>query len=134
MHIFFIGYLSAAVVFFGLDFLWLSRVAIGFYRSQIGEVLRPSPDFAVAALFYLVYIAGIVYFAVLPGVQKESILVALTHGALLGLIAYGTYDMTNLATLKGWTLSVSLVDMAWGTTLTAIAAGAAWGAVNLPKG
>lgn len=125
-----IAYISAALVFFGLDFVWLSRVAIGFYRSQIGETLRDRPNMAAAGLFYLFYIAGIVYFAVLPGLQKDSLAVACLNGALLGLIAYGTYDMTNLATLKNWSLSVSIVDMLWGTVLTALSASAAYWMVS----
>ena len=125
-----IAYISAALVLFGLDFVWLSRVAIGFYRSQIGETLRDRPNMAAAGLFYLFYIAGIVYFAVLPGLQKDSLAVACLNGALLGLIAYGTYDMTNLATLKNWSLSVSIVDMLWGTVLTALSASAAYWVVS----
>ena len=125
-----IAYMSAALVFFGLDFVWLSRVAIGFYRSQIGETLRDRPNMLAAGLFYLFYIAGIVYFAVLPGLQKDSLAVACLNGALLGLIAYGTYDMTNLATLKNWSLSVSIVDMLWGTVLTALSASAAYWVVT----
>lgn len=121
-----IAYVSAALVFFGLDFVWLSRVAIGFYRSQVGELLRDRPNMPAAAAFYLLYIAGIVYFAVMPGLQKESLAVACLNGALLGLIAYGTYDVTNLATLKNWSLSVSIVDMLWGTVLTALSASAAY--------
>lgn len=124
-----IAYLSTALVFLGLDYLWLSRVAIGFYRSQIGDLLRERPHFGAAALFYLFYIAGIVYFAVLPGAQKENLGLALLNGALLGLLAYGTYDMTNLATLKSWTLPVSLVDVVWGAFLTAAAAGAGYAAL-----
>ena len=125
-----IAYISAALVFFGLDFVWLSRVAIGFYRSQIGETLRDRPNMLAAGLFYLFYIAGIVYFAVLPGLQKDSLAVACLNGALLGLIAYGTYDMTNLATLKNWSLTVSIVDMLWGTVLTALSASAAYWVVS----
>lgn len=125
-----IAYISAALVFFGLDFVWLSRVAIGFYRSQIGETLRDRPNMLAAGLFYLFYIAGIVYFAVLPGLHKDSLAVACLNGALLGLIAYGTYDMTNLATLKNWSLSVSIVDMLWGTVLTALSASAAYWVVS----
>lgn len=120
-----IAYFSAALVFFGLDFVWLSRVAIGFYRSQIGDLLRERPNMQAAAAFYLVYIVGIVYFAVMPGLQKDSVAIACLNGALLGLIAYGTYDVTNLATLKNWSLGVSLVDVAWGTVLTALSAAAA---------
>lgn len=125
-----IGYFSAAIVFFGLDYVWLSRVAIGFYRSQIGDLLRDRPNMGAAAAFYLLYIGGIVYFAVMPGLQKESLAVACFNGALLGLIAYGTYDVTNLATLKNWSLTVSVVDVIWGTLLTASAASAAYLAVS----
>ena len=133
MRVLVLSYLSAAVVFFGLDYLWLSRVAIGFYRSHIGHLLRDRPDMGAAGLFYLAYIAGIVYFAVLPGLQKESVAVALVNGALLGLLAYGTYDMTNLATVKGWSLTVSVVDMVWGTVLTATASAAAFAVAGLLK-
>ncbi|ACM35044.1 MULTISPECIES: DUF2177 family protein [Rhizobium/Agrobacterium group] len=118
-----IAYCATAAVFFTLDFLWLSKIALGFYKSRIGDMMRDQPNFTAAGLFYLFYIVGIVYFAVGPALQSGSLLTALVSGALLGLIAYGTYDMTNLATLKSWSLTLSLVDMAWGTVLTATAAG-----------
>ncbi|MDO1580624.1 DUF2177 family protein [Rhizobium oryzicola] len=117
-----IAYISTAIIFFGLDFIWLGNVATGFYRSQLGDMMRERPDFAAAGAFYLVYIAGIVYFAVQPHLQNGTWFNAFVSGAILGLIAYGTYDMTNLATLKGWPLAMSLVDMAWGTVLTGTAA------------
>ena len=125
-----IAYASTAVVFFALDFVWLTRVAIGFYRQNIGELLLATPNFAAAGIFYLFYVIGIVYFAVMPAVTANSVLTALLNGAILGLLAYGTYDMTNLATLKGWSLSVSVVDMAWGAVLTATAAAAGYYAVS----
>lgn len=125
-----VAYLSTAVVFFGLDFLWLTRIAIGFYRRNIGDLMLASPNFAAAGVFYLLYIAGIVYFAVLPAVSASSITTAIVNGALLGLLAYGTYDMTNLSTLKGWSVSVSVVDMAWGAFLTATASTAGYLAVS----
>ncbi len=121
-----IAYAATAVVFLGLDYIWLSRLAIGFYRSQIGDLLLARPNFAAAGLFYLFYVVGVVYFAVLPALQGGGWQAALIGGALLGLISYGTYDMTNLATLKGWSLSVSLVDMAWGAFLTGTAATAGY--------
>jgi uncharacterized membrane protein len=125
-----IAYVSTAVVFFALDYVWLTRVAIGFYRQNIGDLLLATPNFAAAGIFYLFYVIGIVYFAVMPAVTASSVLTALLNGAILGLLAYGTYDMTNLATLKGWSLSVSLVDMAWGAVLTATAAAAGYYAVS----
>jgi uncharacterized membrane protein len=125
-----IAYVSTAFVFFALDYVWLTRVAIGFYRQNIGDLLLATPNFAAAGVFYLFYVVGIVYFAVMPAVTANSVLTALLNGAILGLLAYGTYDMTNLATLKGWSLSVSLVDMAWGAVLTATAAVAGYYAVS----
>jgi uncharacterized membrane protein len=121
-----IAYVSTAVVFFALDYLWLTRIAIGFYRQHIGGLLLASPNFAAAGIFYLFYVVGLIYFAVMPAMSVGSVVTALVNGALLGLLAYGTYDMTNLATLKGWSLQVSLVDMAWGAFLSATAAAAGY--------
>ena len=85
-------------------------------------MLIDQPNLGVAGLFYLCYVVGIVHFAVLPAVNAGTWVTALINGALLGLVAYGTYDMTNLATLKNWAVSVSVVDMIWGVSLTAVAA------------
>jgi uncharacterized membrane protein len=124
------SYVATAVVFFGLDFIWLSSVATNFYKDRIGSLLLEQPNLAVAGIFYLFYVAGIVYFAVLPGVVSGSWMTAMVNGALLGLIAYGTYDMTNLSTLKNWSISVSVVDVLWGTFLTGLAATLGyWGTV-----
>lgn len=125
-----IAYISTAVVFFALDYLWLTRIAIGFYREHIGTLLLATPNFAAAGIFYLFYVVGLVYFAVMPAVSAGTLVTALVNGALLGLLAYGTYDMTNLSTLKGWCLQVSLVDMAWGAFLSAAASAAGYVAVS----
>ena len=125
-----IAYVSTALVFFALDFLWLTRIAIGFYRQHIGTLLLATPNFAPAGIFYLFYVIGLVYFAVMPAVSAGSLMTAIFNGALLGLLAYGTYDMTNLATLKGWSLQVSLVDMAWGAFLSATASAAGYYVVS----
>lgn len=121
-----VSYISSAIVFFGLDFVWLAYVSPAFYRSRIGDLLLAQPNFTAAGAFYLLYVAGIVYFAVIPALQGGSWTTALVSGAFLGLIAYGTYDMTNLATLKNWSVSVSVVDMLWGTFLTGFSALAAY--------
>ncbi len=122
MKTYIVAYVATAVVFFGLDFLWLSRVATGFYRSQIGPLMLAQPNFAAAGIFYLFYIGGIVYFAVIPALSGGTWTTALVSGAILGLIAYGTYDMTNLSTLKGWTIPMTITDMLWGAALTGVAA------------
>lgn len=119
-----IAYLATAAVFFVVDLVWLGVIAKGFYARQFGGLLRDNPNMAVSGLFYLGYVAGIVYFAVRPALADGQVGTAAFNGALLGLIAYGTYDITNLATLRGWPWAMSLVDMAWGTALTAAAAAA----------
>jgi uncharacterized membrane protein len=124
--IYIIAYIATAVVFFGLDFIWLSRVAVGFYKSKIGPLMLEKPNFAAAGIFYLFYIAGIVYFSVAPALSGGDWTTAMISGAILGFIAYGTYDMTNLSTLKNWSLSMSIVDVIWGTVLTSVAATAGY--------
>lgn len=121
-----IAYVATAIVFFGLDFVWLGQMQAALYRPRIGALLLDKPDLAVAAAFYLIYVVGVVAFAVLPAVDQGSWLRALGAGALLGLVAYGTYDMTNLATLAGWSMVVSLADMAWGVALTGVSATAGY--------
>lgn len=96
--------------------------ALGFYRERLGSLLLDKPQLGYAAGFYLLYAAGIVALAVNPALDGGNWVNALIAGAILGLSAYGTYDMTNLSTLRGWSLTVSLVDVAWGTLLTATAA------------
>jgi len=116
------AYLVTAVVLFGLDFAWLSIATSRFYRAELGAMLLEKPNLLVAGLFYLVYAAGVVVFAVVPALDAGSWPRASLLGAALGLIAYGTYDFTNLATLKNWPTVVSFVDLAWGICLTSISA------------
>ena len=126
-----IAYASAAPVFLCLDFIWLTMASRYFYRPQLGELLATEPNLKVAAAFYLVYVIGIVVFAVMPGYAARSWLTAFSLGALLGLVAYGTYDFTNLATIRGWPALVSFVDLTWGMVLTATAASAGYAALRM---
>jgi uncharacterized membrane protein len=116
-----LAYAATAVIFFAIDFIWLSN-AVGFYRERLGDLLLEKPNLGYAAGFYLLYVVGVVVLAVVPALNGGSWVNAAIAGAVLGLVAYGTYDMTNLSTLKNWSLTVSLVDMAWGTVLTAASA------------
>ncbi|RYE54648.1 MAG: DUF2177 family protein [Hyphomicrobiales bacterium] len=125
------AYAGAAVVFFALDFLWLGFLAIGFYRSEIGPLLLEKPNVVPALAFYLFYVVGIVGFAVLPAVSAQSWVWAVIAGVALGLLAYGTYDMTNLATLKDWSWKVSAVDLLWGGFVSGAAALAGYFAARL---
>ena len=124
-----LAYLLTAAVLLPLDFLWLRTVGQGFYRDRLGDLLAAQPNLPAAAAFYLVYIAGVVFFVVLPALENGSWPAALLRGALFGLVAYATYDLTNLATLRGWSLPVTLVDIAWGALVTALSAAVATGAL-----
>ena len=119
---YFVAYGGTALAFFIIDFVWLSVMANSFYRQRIGHLMADDMNMAAAGGFYLLYVVGVVAFAVMPALQSESWKMALVLGGLLGLIAYGTYDMTNLATLRDWPVSMAVVDMAWGTGLTAVSA------------
>ena len=110
-------YAITFVVFFLIDMVWLGVVAKGFYRRHLGALLSPKVNWAAAILFYLLFIAGIVVFAVRPALLGGGPSAALGLGAFLGLVAYATYDLTNLATIKDWPLVVTVVDLVWGTVL-----------------
>jgi uncharacterized membrane protein len=116
------AYLGAAAAFIVLDAIWLGAAAKNFYLTQLAGLLREKPDFAVAAIFYLIYLGGVVYFAIMPALAGGGAACALLDGALLGFLAYSTYNATNLATLKGYKAIVAVVDVAWGTFLTGTAA------------
>ena len=117
-----------------IDGLWLGLVARGFYRRHLGALMAERPNWTAAVAFYLLYVLGVTVFAVLPAVDAAAIPDAMWRGALFGLVAYATYDLTNAATLRGWPGIVTLVDMAWGTLLSATVATAATGAVLLISG
>jgi uncharacterized membrane protein len=112
------AYIATAVVFFAIDIVWLGFVAKDLYRRHLGSLLRPDVNWTAAGIFYLLYIAGILIFAVYPAVNRDSFTHALVMGGLFGFFAYATYDLTNLATLRDWPVTISLIDMAWGAFLT----------------
>jgi len=125
-----IAYAGTLLSFLLIDAIWLGLIAKSFYRDQLGDLMLRSPNFAVAAIFYLFFAAAIVVLAVRPGLDAGSLWTTVGYGALLGLAAYGTYDMTNLSTLKGWPVTLSIVDMVWGTVLTAAASACGYAAVR----
>lgn len=110
-------YFVALPVFFAVDMVWLGLVAKSFYRKHIGFLMRPQPNWTAAVVFYLLFIAGIVFFAILPGREAASLGKAVLYGALFGFFTYATYDLTNLATVRDWPLIVTIVDLVWGTLL-----------------
>lgn len=112
-------YLLTFVAFLAIDGVWLGAVARNLYGKYLGYLLAPKTVWPAAILFYLLYVVGVLVFAVLPGLQAGSLGRAALLGALLGLIAYATYDLTNLATVKEWPVLITVVDLVWGTALTA---------------
>jgi len=110
-------YAVAVVTFFVIDLFWLGVVARSFYRNQMGHLLRPDVNWAAAIVFYLIFVVGIVVLSVWPAIERQSLGHAIALGALLGLVTYAAYDLTNLATLEGFPFTVVLVDMVWGTVL-----------------
>jgi len=119
-------YAATVPVFFLIDLVWLGVIARDFYRSQIGSLMADPIVWWAAILFYLLFIAGIIFFAVLPGLDAGSWTKALALGAAFGFFAYMTYDLTNLATLRGWPITLVVVDIAWGTVLAASVATASY--------
>lgn len=110
-------YLSTVPIFFVIDILWLGVIARGFYRRQLGFILSPQVNWAAAVIFYLIYIAGILFFAVRPAITTNSWRQAAVLGALFGLFTYATYDLTNLATIKDWPMLIVIIDILWGISL-----------------
>ena len=115
-----------ALVFFAIDFVWLSTATDRIYRPLMGDLLADQPRLGVAAAFYLAYVVGIVALAVVPGLKEGAVVGALWRGALFGALAYGTYDLTNLATIRDWPWQVAAIDITWGTALTTAVAAAGY--------
>ena len=115
-------YLLTIPVFFAIDLLWLGVIAKDLYQKNLAHLLSPTVNWPAAFLFYLMYIVGIIIFAVRPALLAQSFIKAAVWGALFGFFTYATYDLTNLATLKDWPLKVVVVDIVWGTLLCTLVA------------
>lgn len=113
-----VSYLLTTVVFFIIDLAWIGGFAKKFYWGNMGSIIKDDINWVAALIFYLLYIVGIFVFAILPAVKAESLQHAIIYGALFGFFCYATYDLTNLATMKGFPMKVAIVDMIWGVILT----------------
>lgn len=113
-------YIIAFIIFLAIDAIWLGLVAPKFYKSQIGHLMSDKPNLIAALVFYLLFIVGVVYFVVNPAIEAQSITKVLIAGAMFGFMTYATYDLTNLATLKDWPITVTIVDLIWGTSLSTL--------------
>ena len=128
------AYFVALVAFLSLDAVWLTLMGPRLYSPALGPLLAPAVDWLAAVLFYLLYLIGLLVFAIAPALHAGRAGMAVARGALLGLVAYATYDLTNQATLRGWPWAVTLADLAWGSFVSATACGVAAAAVNrFPK-
>jgi uncharacterized membrane protein len=129
-----VAYIAAIVVMVALDMVWLGKTFDTIYLPALGTVISANTKVPVAIVFYLIYPIGLIYFAVAPALRAGAWSAALVGGALFGFFVYMTYDLTNLATLKEWSLKVSLIDIAWGTVLNSTAATASYFVTRLIAG
>ena len=118
------AYSATLVLLLALDLLWIGVIAKSMYQEGIGHLMAEQPRIAVALVFYLLYPVGLVWFVVLHGGPASDWKTAALHGALFGFFAYATYDLTNLATLRDWPVSLAAIDVAWGTAVSAVCAAA----------
>ena len=116
------AYLATAVVMLVLDMLWLGVVARPLYQEGLGHLMAERPNWVAAVAFYVLYTLGLMWFAILPNAADPGWLKTAATAAAFGLVAYATYDLSNLATLKDWPIGLSLIDMAWGASISAASA------------
>ncbi len=121
-----LAYATTLVVFLGMDFVWLTQMTPRLYQPDLGALMAARPNLIAAAVFYPAFIVGLVVFAIMPALERRSWLRATSLSALFGVLAYGTYDLTNLATLRGFTLRLTIADMVWGAVVSALAATAGY--------
>jgi uncharacterized membrane protein len=119
-------YLVTIPIFFAIDLLWLGVIAKSLYQKNLAHLLSPDVNWPAALLFYFIYIAGIILFAVKPAIEAQALAKAAVWGALFGFFTYATYDLTNLATLKDWPIKIVLIDIIWGTLLCTSVASASF--------
>jgi len=117
-----IALLASLLAFLVGDALWLTVIAGAHYQAALGPLLRPEPMVVPALSFYPIYVFGLFIFAIRPGLSQQRWQTAALHAALLGLVAYSTYDLSNLATLQGWSAGITLLDIAWGCTISTLSA------------
>jgi len=127
---FVVGYVAFIVAFGICDAIWLSTMTAKLYRPALGDLIVEQVRYWPAALFYFGFPLGVVYFALMPALRDGSASTALVNGALIGLFAYATYDLTNYATLRPWTLTITLADLAYGTVAVGFCTWVAYGVVR----
>lgn len=109
------SYISTFVIFMGIDMIWLGVISKKLYAEKLGYLMATKVNWMAAVLFYLIFIVGLLFFVILPAIEKSSWGYALMAGAFFGLVTYGTYDLTNLATIKDWPILITVIDLIWGS-------------------
>ena len=109
------NFLIAFFVFLIIDIIWLVFISRNLYANQIGFLMKEKPNLLAALIFYLIFVIGLVVFVINPSLEKKSLLSLILTGALFGLVTYSTYDLTNLATIKNWPISITIIDLIWGS-------------------
>jgi len=115
-----ISYLLTFIVFLMIDMLWLGVIAKNVYQKYLGDFLTDNVNWTAAFIFYFIFVVGISIFVIYPSVNKGSVWNAILMGALFGFFTYSTYDLTNLATLKGWPIPIVIIDIIWGSVLSSL--------------
>ncbi|MDD3186863.1 MAG: DUF2177 family protein [Bacilli bacterium] len=111
-------YIIALIIFLILDGIWLLLISKNLYSKEIGHLMADNANIFVALIFYLVFLVGLVYFVISPGIESGNVLKLITGAILFGFVTYATYDLTNLATLKAWPIKITIIDLIWGTFLS----------------
>ena len=124
------GYFAALFAFVVIDMAWLAAMTSRLYRPTLGDILIADVNLSPAIMFYLIYPIGLVVFALNPALKSGSMTTAAAYGALFGFLTYATYDLTNYSTLRNWTMQLTIIDLLWGTMLSATAAAASYLAVT----
>ncbi|PLX16517.1 MAG: DUF2177 domain-containing protein [Marinilabiliales bacterium] len=115
-----LSYILTLIVFLIVDLVWLGFIARGLYKKYLGSFLSENVNWTAAIIFYLIYVVGIFIFVIHPAINRDSVIHAITMGSIFGMLAYATYDLTNLATLKDWPITIVIIDIVWGSILTLI--------------
>ena len=113
-----VHFLITLFVFLGIDLIWLGFIAKNIYANAIGHLMSPNVNWPAAIIFYIIFVVGILYFVVEPALIHQNLTKLIIASALFGFVTYATFDLTSLATLKDWPLNITIIDLAWGTSLS----------------
>ncbi|MDN5343495.1 MAG: hypothetical protein PWP28_2375 [Oceanotoga sp.] len=124
------NYVISFIVFFIIDILWLGLIAKNIYNKYLGYIIKDNFNWIAAIIFYIIFIIGIQFFVLNPAIEKQSVLYAFLVGGIFGFITYSTYDLTNLATVKQWPISITIIDIIWGSILSSLTSGISYLIIN----